>query len=100
MAEEKQGAEEGSEDIRSNAVEGSPDAVRDGVGSRGGGGRALCQRSGDLFCTECSAVCEGVEAGREVPGTLRRIEVMEKGVVNLGGGGSVGKKGKPRGASF
>ena len=38
MAEEEQGAEEGSKNIRSNAVEGFPDGVGDCVGSRGGGG--------------------------------------------------------------
>ena len=63
MAEEKQGAEKRSEDTRSNAMEGFPDGVRDGVGSPGREVRGLCQRSGDLSCTESSAVCEGAEDG-------------------------------------
>ena len=96
MTEEEQGPQEGCEDTRSNVMEGFPDRVGDCVGSRGGGGLTLCQSSGDLCCTECGAVCEGAEDGGEGSGGLRRKEVMESGVVNLGGGGSVGKGGKAR----
>ena len=59
MAEEEQGAEEGSEDVRCNAVKRFPDGVRDGVRPRGGGGRALGQGGGDLICGESGAVCKG-----------------------------------------
>ena len=38
VAEEEQGAEEGGEDLRCNAVKRFPDGVRDGVGPWGGGG--------------------------------------------------------------
>ena len=41
MAKQEQGAEEGGKDIWSDAVEGFPDGVRDGVGTKGGGGRAF-----------------------------------------------------------
>ena len=77
MAEVEQGAEKRSGDTRSNAMEGFPDGVRDGVGSQGRGGRALCQRSGDLFFIECGTVCEGAEDGGEGSERLRRKEVRE-----------------------
>ena len=38
VAEEEQGVEEGSEDVRCKTVKRFPDGVRDGVGPRGGGG--------------------------------------------------------------
>ena len=61
MAKEEQGAKKGGEDVRSGAMEGLLDGVRDSVGSWSGGGGAFCQRSRNLFCTECGAVCEWVE---------------------------------------
>ena len=61
MAEEEQGAEEGGEDVRCDAVKGFPDGVRDGVGPWGGGGRALCQGGRDLISSERGAVCKGTE---------------------------------------
>ena len=77
MAKEEQGPEEGSEDTRSTAIKGFPDRVGDGVGSRGSGGRTLCQRSGDVFCAECGAVREGAEDGGEGSGGLRWEEGVE-----------------------
>ena len=79
MAIEKQGGEQGGEDVRSSAMERFPDGVGDGAGSRSGGGRAFCQRSGNLFCSECGAICERVEDGGERWGRLRReeLEVVE-----------------------
>ena len=38
VAEEEQRAEEGSEDVRCNAVKSFPDGREDGVRPRGGGG--------------------------------------------------------------
>ena len=77
MAKEEQGAVEGSEDIRSNARKGFPDGVGDGVRSWGGGGRALCEGGGDLFCSEGGAICEGAVDGGEGPWRLRRKNMIE-----------------------
>ena len=41
VAKVEQGAEEGGEDIWSNAMEVFPDGVGDAVRTRGGGGRAF-----------------------------------------------------------
>ena len=77
VAEEEQGAEKGSENTWSHAMEGFPYGIGDGVGSWGGGERALCQGSGDLFSTERGAVCEGAEDGGAGSGRLRRKEMVE-----------------------
>ena len=96
MAEQEQGAEEGGEDVWSNAVNRFPDGVSDGVGPWGGGGRALCQGGGDLVSGERGAICEGTEDGGEGTRRLRRKQVVEQGIVDLGGGGGVREGGEAR----
>ena len=94
MAEEEQGAEEGGEDVWWNAVKGFPDGIRDCVGPWGGGGRALCQGGRDLISGERGAVCNGTEDGGEGSRRLRRKRVVEQGIVDLDGGGSVREGGE------
>ena len=94
MTEEEQGAKEGGEDVRCDAVKRLPDGVRNGVGPWGGGGRALCQGGGDLLCGEGGAVCIWSEDGGEGPRRLRRKEVVEQGVVDLGWGSGVREGGE------
>ena len=94
MSEEEEGAEEGGEDVRCDTVNRLPDRVRNGVGPWGGGGRALCQRGGDLICGESGAVCKETEDGGEGPRRLRRKEVVEQGVVDLGGGSGITEGGE------
>ena len=96
MAEEEQGAEEGGKDVWCNAVKRFPDGVRNGVGPWGGGGRALCQGGGDLVSGESGAVCQGAEGGGEGSRRLRRGEVVEQGVVDLGRGGGIREGGEAR----
>ena len=96
MAEEEQGVEEGGEDVRSNAVKSFPDGVRDGVGPWGGGGGAFCQGGGDLNSGERGAVCKGTKDGGEGSRRLRRKEMVEQGIVDLGGGGCVREGGEAR----
>ena len=99
MTKEEQGAEEVGEDVRCNAVKRFPDGVRDGVRPWGGGGRALCQGGADLISGESDAVCKGVEHGGEGSRRLRREEVVEQGIVDLGGGGGIREGGEARGKS-
>ena len=96
MAEEQQGAEEGCKDVWCNAVKRFPDGVRDCVGPWGGGGRALCQGGGDLISGESGAVCKGAEDGGEGSRRLRRKQVVEQGIVDLGGGGGIREGGEAR----
>ena len=96
MAEEKQGAEEGGEDVRCNAVKRFSDGVWDGVRPWGGGGRALCQGGGDLISGESGAVCKGAEDGGEGSRRLRRKKVVEQGIVDQGGGGGIREGGEAR----
>ena len=99
MAEEEQGAKEGGKDVWCNAVKRFPDRVQDGVGPWGGGGRALCQGGGDVISGESGAVCKGAEDGGEGSRRLRRKNVDEQGVVDLGGGGGIRENGEERGKS-
>ena len=96
MAEEEQGAEEGGEDVWCNAVKRFPDGVQDGVGPWGGGGGALLQGGGDLISGERGAVCKGTEDGGERSRRLRRKELVEQGIVDLGGGGGLREGGEAR----
>ena len=96
MAEEVQGTEEGGEDVWWSAMYRFPDGVRDGVRPWGGGGRGLCQGGGDLISGEGGAVCKGMEDGGERSRRLRRKEVVEQGVVDLGGGGGIREGGEAR----
>ena len=77
MATEEQGTEKGGENIRSNAMKGLPDGVGDGVRSWGGGGRALCEGGGDLFCSACGAIRKGAKDVGEGLGRLRRKKMIE-----------------------
>ena len=95
MAEEEQGAEEGSKDVWCNAVKRFPDGVWDGVGPWGGGGRALGQGGGDLISGESGAVCKGAEDGGEGSRRLWRKKVVEQGVGDLGGGCGIREGGEP-----
>ena len=99
MAKEEQGAEEGGEDVWCDAVKEFPDRVRDGIGPWGGGGRALCQGGGDLISGERGALCKGTEDGGEGSRRLRRKDVVEQGIVDLGGGGSFREGGEARSKS-
>ena len=94
MTEEEQGAEEGGEDVQCEAVKRLPDGVRNGVGTWGRGGRALCQGGGDLISGESGSVCKGAEDGGEGSRRLRRKEVVEQGVVDLGGGSGIREEGE------
>ena len=76
VAEDKQGVEEGGEDVWCNAVTRFPDGVRDGVRPLGGGGRAICQSGGDLLCGEGGAVCKGAEDGGKGPRWLGRKKMI------------------------
>ena len=99
MTKEEQGAEEGGEDVWCEAVKRLPDAVRDGVRPWGGVGRAFRRGGGDLICGESDAVCEGTEDEVEGPTRLRRTEVIEQGVVDLGGGSGIREGGETWGKS-
>ena len=59
MAKSEQGAKDGGENARSNEVKGCPYEVWDGVGSGGGGGRALRQGGRDLFCIQGGGSAKG-----------------------------------------
>ena len=96
MAEEEQGAEEGGEDVWCNAVKRFPDRLWDGVGPWGGGGRALGQGGRDLISGERGAVCKGAEDGGEGSSGLRRKQMVEQGIIDLGGGGGVRERGEVR----
>ena len=96
MAEEEQGAEEGSKDVWCNAVKRFPDGVRDGVGPWGRGGRTLCQDGGDLMSGERGAICKGAEDGAVGSRKLRRKKMVQLGVVDLGGGGGIREGGEAR----
>ena len=99
MTKEEQGAEEGGEDVWCDAMKGLPDGVRNGVGPWGGGGRAPCQSGGDLICGESGAICKGTEDGGEWPRRLWREEVIEQGVVDMGGGSGIREGGETWGKS-
>ena len=99
VTKEEQGAEEGGEDVWCDAVKRLPHGVRDGVRPWGGGGGALCQDGGDLICGESGAFCKGAEDGGEWPRRLRRKEVVEHGVVDLGGGSGIREGGETWGKS-
>ena len=96
MAEEEQGAEDGSEDVWCEAVKRFPDGVRDGAGPWGGGGRALCLGGGGLISGERGAVCKGTEDRGEWSRRLGRKKMVEQGIVDLGGGGGVREGGEAR----
>ena len=96
MAEKEQGAEEGGEDVWCNAVKRFPDRVRDGVRPWGGRGRALRQGAGVLISGERGAVYKGTENGGERSRRLWRKNVVEQGIIDLGGGGGIREEGEAR----
>ena len=96
MTKEEQGAEEGGEDVRCDAVKGLLDGVRDGIRSWGRGGRALGQGGGDLIGGERRAVCKGTDDGGEGSSRLPRKKVVEQGIFELGGGSGVREGGEAR----